>query len=130
MDDYQYPFDGPAHRSFRSSFGRRQVRITAIMIGSVLVVAATAGIGSYFAFGFNLRAHATCRVTYVSPEHFSGRAYWNVTSSCGKNIVNAGDFLKPGDADTLADSLNPGRTYKMTFEGRDREIIAAMPVTS
>jgi hypothetical protein len=103
---------------------------TAIITASLLVVAAAAGFGSYFAFGFNLRAHATCKVTYVSTEHFSGRAYWNVASSCGKNIVNAADFLRPGDADTLADSLTAGVTYKMTFEGRDREIIAAQPVSS
>ncbi len=130
MADYQYPFDGPTHRSIRSSFDLRRVRMTVIIIASVLVVAAAAGFGSYFAFGFNIRAHATCKVTYVSTEHFSNRAYWNVTSSCGKNIVNAGDFLTPGDANTLADSLVAGLTYKMTFEGRDREIIAARQVTS
>jgi hypothetical protein len=106
------------------------MRMIMIIIASMLVVAAAAGFGSYFAFGFNIRAHVTCKVTYVSTEHFSGRAYWNVTSSCGKNIVNAGDFLMPGDAFALADSLVAGMTYKMTFEGRDREIIAAQLVTS
>jgi hypothetical protein len=130
MPDYQYPLDGPTHRSIRSSFDPRRVRMIVITIASLLVVAAAAGVGSYFAFGFNLRAHATCTVTYVSTEHFSGHAYWNVTNSCGKNIVNAGDFLRPGDAFTLADSLVAGMTYKLTFEGRDREIIAAQQVTS
>jgi hypothetical protein len=130
MPDYQYPFDGPTHRSIRSSFDPRRVRMTVIIIASLLVVAAAAGFGSYFVFGFNIRAYATCKVTYVSTKHFSGRAYWNITSSCGKNIVNAGDFLRPGDANALADSLVAGMTYKMTFEGRDREIIAAEQVAS
>jgi hypothetical protein len=101
--------------------------VTAIIVASLLVVAAAAGIGAYFAFGFTVRAYATCRVTYVSTARTGNRTYWNVTSSCGKNIVNSGDFLNPGDAAHLVGSLAAGETYKMTFEGHHREIIAAQP---
>ena len=111
----------------RKPVGWRTTLVAAMVIA---VVAVGAGVSSYWVFGFNIRASATCRVTSIGPPDTGGRATtWPVHSSCGENDVYGGDFFPhEDDAQLLAESLTPGETYTFTLAGTQRHIIAATPV--
>jgi hypothetical protein len=128
MPQYDYPVDGPTHRSIRLRNAASDNRKTLIVVAAMVVFMTIVGTIVYFALGLNVHSHANCEILQVASPKHSNVEVWEVTTSCGTHAINSGDFLDLSEGARIAESLVPGGTYDLTFSGNDRDVVAAVPV--
>ena len=114
--------------NFRSLPMRVRIYLAAGMILAAAAVLYAVGSGVYSLFWFTHREQATCTLTSFNGPHPNRDEYWNVSTSCGKYVLNADPSeITFSNAELLVETFQPGHVYRFTFAGWGvgREIIAA-----